>query len=108
MYITNKIESSADSIQVQLEQAKELISTEKWGQALEIIDQAYQKWLSVKPWWAVVLNHSTLNSIEISYLRLQQYTLYEESAHSLAEIETLNILLHDVPESQSIRVHNIF
>lgn len=106
-YVTNKIELTAQSINSQLEQAEELINSNNWDEAIEIINQAYEKWLPVKPYWALVLNHSTLSSIEISCLRLQQYALYKESAHTLAEIETLKILLNDIPESQSIRIYNI-
>lgn len=107
MYVTNKIELTAQNINSQLEQAEELINSNDWDEAIGIINQAYEKWQPVKPYWALVLNHNTLSSIEISCLRLQQYALYKEYAHTLAEIETLKILLNDIPESQSIRIYNI-
>ncbi len=107
LYISGIIESASENIQAQLDQAETMIYSQEWDQAADIVSQAYQSWQPLKKWWALVLNHSTLNNIEISYLRVQQYVLNKEAAHTLAELETLKLLLNDIPESQTIRIYNI-
>lgn len=107
LYISGRIENTSTSIQMELKEAKDLINQENWDQASMEINKTYETWGKIKKYWALVLNHSTLNTIEISYARIQQFTINKEKAHCLAELETLRILLNDIPESQNVKLHNI-
>lgn len=105
--IAVKIDHSSDLIQDQLKKAEVLLQSKQWDEASSVIDDAYDSWLGAKNWWAVFLNHSTLDSIEISYQRLQQFALTQDVSQSLAELHTLKILLENIPESESLRLNNI-
>ncbi len=105
--IAVKIDHSSELIQDQLEEADVLLQSQQWDEASSVIADAYDSWLGAKSWWAVFLNHSTLDSIEISYKRLQQFALTKDVSQSLAELHTLKILLENIPESESLRLNNI-
>jgi len=107
IFITGQIDRTADTIMLQLDKAEVLIAAEKWDEAETIINSTYENWLTAKNWLAIVLNHSTLSNIEISYKRLQQFSLTKEKALSLAELNTLKIMLEDIPESEALRLNNI-
>lgn len=107
IFITGQINQTADVIMGELDKAEVLIAAEQWAEAEAIINSTYEKWFVARNWLAIVLNHSTLNSIEISYKRLQQFCLTKEKALSLAELNTLKIMLEDIPESEALRLNNI-
>ena len=107
LYFTKQINFSAEIIQIQLKQAEIFIQSNKWEEANITIDETYKSWTDTKRWWAIVLNHSTLNSIEISHIRLQQFAINKEFSLSLAELNTLIILLRDIPESEILRLNNV-
>ena len=103
-----KLNSSSEVLQVELIATEELIHSEQWDQALHRIEDMQTKWSEYHNWWAIFLNHSTLNNIEISLSRLQQFTLTKDQALSLAELHTLLVLLKDISESELLKVYNIF
>jgi len=105
--ISGQIKKNSEIIQVQLEQAEVLIQNDDWDKASLKINEAYNSWSEAKKWWAIVLNHSSLNSIEISCQRLYQFTLARNATLSLAELNTLKILVKDIPDSESLRIDNI-
>ncbi|RNC28743.1 MAG: hypothetical protein AWM53_01184 [Candidatus Dichloromethanomonas elyunquensis] len=107
-YLGIQIQHTAQTIQAELNQAEVLIHSNRWNEASALIDETLDDWSQAKLWWAIILNHNTLDTIEISYARLRQYTLNQETSHSLAELNTLMVLLENIPESESLRLNNIF
>lgn len=108
LYLTSRINTTAEGIQIHLIEAESDIYNDKWDNAIIEINKSYEEWSKTKNKWAMVLNHSTLSTIEVSFLRLQQFTINKESALSLAELKTLLLLIKDVPESENLRLNNIF
>ncbi|NLI90874.1 MAG: DUF4363 family protein [Peptococcaceae bacterium] len=107
VWIGVQVKHTAETIQVELNQAETLIHSNEWSEASALIDKTFNNWTSARHWWAIILNHSTLDSIEISYARLQQFTQNKETSLSLAELNTLKVLLENIPESESLRLNNI-
>ena len=107
LFINYMINHTSENMLTELRQVEELIKSEDFTTAQAKIDYTYNYWLKIKNWYAIILNHNTLKSIEISYLRLQQYTNYKDSSMALAELKTLQLLLTDIPESESFKIYNI-
>ncbi len=106
-YISSEMKRTSHIIQDQLDQVEILIQSDRWEEASQQINQAYKSWSQAKKWFATVLNHSTLNSIEICYQRLYQFSQFKETSLSLAELKTLAILIKDIPESDNLNLINI-
>lgn len=102
------INKASEILQVHLLDAEKLVHAEQWEQATQRVEKIQIKWSEYKNWWAIFLNHATLSSIEISISRLQQFTIAENRALSLAELHTLLVLLKDIPQSEMVKIHNIF
>ncbi|HHV65813.1 MAG TPA: DUF4363 family protein [Peptococcaceae bacterium] len=107
IFINYKIDDTSEDIRAQLIQAEFDLRANNWDTALEKINQTYEQWSKAKNWWAMLLNHSTINSIDISYLRLQQFVGNQDLTLSLAELKVLLLLLEDVPKSETVRLKNI-
>ncbi|MGI6449593.1 MAG: DUF4363 family protein [Desulfitobacteriia bacterium] len=107
LYVTNKINTTSENILAELSEAEVQLRANDWEVALLKINETYEQWSVAKNWWAMILNHSTINNIEISYLRLQQYAGHKDQALAMAELKTLLLLLKDVPESEALRLNNI-
>jgi len=101
------INYTSENMLIELNQVEELIKSKDFEEAQIKIDNTYKYWLRIKNWYAIILNHNTLKSIEISYLKVQQYTNYQDTSLALAELKTLQLLLKDIPESESFRIYNI-
>lgn len=108
IYVTQSIKDSSENMILQLTQAEFSITNNRWEEADTIINDTYQTWSETKDWWAIVLNHSTLNNIEINFQRLQQFEINHELSLTLAELKTLIILIKDVPASNDLRLNNVF
>lgn len=107
-YTAYSISNTADRLQLNLQETEEFIHSDSWDKALSSIDKTLLEWSDIKKQWAIVLNHTTLSNIEISINRLKQYTLTKNTPLSLGELNTLRILLQDIPQSEYLRFHNIF
>jgi hypothetical protein len=106
-YSVFQIEKTSQNLQLQLEAAENSITAGQWDEASAQIKTSFDNWTQARNWWAIILNHSTLEGIEVSYTRLEQYTLHREITFSLTELKTLKILLENIPESESLKLHNI-
>ncbi|NLP45006.1 MAG: DUF4363 family protein [Peptococcaceae bacterium] len=107
LLINHWINYTSVNILIELEHVEELLDSKKFEEAQVKIGNTYKYWLEIKNWYAIVLNHNTLKSIEISYLRLQQYINYQDTSLAHAELKTLQLLLKDIPESESFKIYNI-
>ncbi|NLM20459.1 MAG: DUF4363 family protein [Peptococcaceae bacterium] len=106
--VSYKVNETASMIEENLEQAGTFIETDEWEKASQIINNNYESWQKTKQWWALVVNHNVLNNVEISYQRLNRLVYYQEKSFSLAELDTLITLLKDIPETESLKIINIF
>lgn len=99
---------SSEILQVELRVVEEQLLSEDWAQALFRLEDIEIKWTEYKSWWAVFLNHATLNNIEISINRLEQYIITEDKSLSLAELSELLIILEDISDAERLKLYNIF
>ncbi|KUO58862.1 MAG: hypothetical protein APF84_14105 [Gracilibacter sp. BRH_c7a] len=102
------INNASEVLQVELMATEELILSEQWEQALLRIEEMQKKWPEYHDWWAVFLNHSILNTIEISLSKLQQFTIAEDQALSLAELHSLLSHFRGISDSALVKLYNIF
>ncbi|UWG98783.1 DUF4363 family protein [Dehalobacter sp. DCM] len=105
--ITHRIDTTARVIEDQLKQTETLMEDNQWEESLVSLEQSYSSWTQLHDWWKIFLNHSILNNIEISYKKLEEYIQYHEKGDAMAELNTLMFLLHQVPESETLRFTNI-
>ncbi|NLO98195.1 MAG: DUF4363 family protein [Peptococcaceae bacterium] len=106
--VSYKVNTTAVIIDEGLKQAVPFIETDQWDKASQIINNNYQNWLKAKQFWALFINHNTLNNVEISFQKLNQLILHREKSFSLAELEALRILIRDIPETERLKLINIF
>lgn len=108
LFIAFRINTAAEMINSELNQAESLIVSDNWEEASITINNTYDQWTKLRKWWAVVVNHNTLNSIEVCYLRLEQFARAGDKPLSLAELNALMFLLHEIPESETLKLINVF
>lgn len=101
------INQSVDVIQADLDQTEKLILASNWNEALEKLKTTQEYWYQTKNWWSVLLDHNALNSIEISIKRLEKFIETKQTPLSLAELETLKILIKEIPDSEVPKIYNI-
>ncbi|MGI5902410.1 MAG: DUF4363 family protein [Desulfitobacteriia bacterium] len=106
-FITGQVKKTTHALQSQVGKIEILIEEDRWEEAFYEIKNTYQNWVKKEKWLAMVLHQNVLTNIEISFQKLFQFAASEEKGLSLAELNTLIILLTDIHQSDDISLENI-
>jgi hypothetical protein len=106
--MNHHVNKTAAYLENGLNRAETFIENNQWEQAAREIESTFTFWSGAKKLWAIVINHTAIDNVEISYQRLNRLVLLHEKPLSLSEIGTLKVLIKDVPESENLTLVNIF
>lgn len=101
------INKDYQKINSELSKTEDFIIAGDWAKAGFHLKQSQSDWSKARKWWAIFINHSTINNIEICYKKLERYIDSQKTALSLAELEALKVLIKDVPGSEELSIVNI-
>lgn len=102
------IQASSQSLEDQLELVEQSVTSWKWDGAQGELATAQQRWDNTKTWWSVLLDHRTIDTIDISMRRLEKYIATQDISLSLGEVEVLIILFAQIHDSEGFNFSNIF
>ena len=101
------IQTTTQSLEVQLETVEQSISTKQWEAAQKELNTAEQSWDNTKTWLTVLLDHQEIDNIDISMKRLDKYIMTQEGSLSLGEVATLRLLVDQIYDTEKISLRNI-
>lgn len=107
VFTYKNIEMSYQTISTNLEQVQKYIADEQWDDAEKVMNEVDSFWSKTENSWAILLDHEALDDIEISIKKLEKYIETKEKPSSLAELETLKVLIKKIIESESLKLNNI-
>jgi hypothetical protein len=90
-----------------LDQVQKYVTAEKWDDADKVMNEVDSFYTKTENSWAILLDHEALDDIEISIKKLEKYIETNEKPSSLAELETLKVLIKKIIESESLKLNNI-
>lgn len=100
--------NSARELCQYLDKAEEYTISSKWELAKNELHVMEIKWDKTKKIWAVLTDHSEIDSISISLSKAIKYVEEKEKPSSLAEISVLKELILHVPDKELPVLDNIF
>ncbi|MFA6808480.1 MAG: DUF4363 family protein [Eubacteriales bacterium] len=107
LFTINKINNSSEIITNYLTETEDYIKNDNWDSALLTIKSTQKYWEQAENWWAIILDHDAIHNIEICIKKLEKYIETKNLSLTLGEMETLKILIKDLPDSETLTIHNI-
>jgi hypothetical protein len=103
----NYIQGSTHNFGSQITSIEQSISNQKWDAAQQKLDETQLQWEKSKNWWTVLLDHNEIDTIDISFKRLDKYIVTQDLPLSLGELSTLELLFDHISDSEKLNLENI-
>lgn len=98
----------AEPILNKLNKLEANVENENW-QAAKATNEALQdKWEEVEKVWTPLVDHSRIDGLENSLIKIKKAVKEEEKTEALLEIAVSKRLVQNVPNTQKISFKNIF
>ncbi|TGE31957.1 DUF4363 family protein [Desulfosporosinus sp. Sb-LF] len=102
------IQSTSQTLALQIETVEQSISTHKWENAQKQLNIAQPRWDKTKTLWTVLLDHQEIDDIEVSMKKLEKYIQAQDVALSLGEASALKLLIDHISDTEKLTLRNIF
>lgn len=101
------IQTTTQSLEIQLETVEQSVSTKQWKVAQTELNTAEQGWDKSKTWLTILLDHQEIDCIDMSIKRLEKYIMAQESSLSLGEVAALKLLVDHIYDTEKFTLQNI-
>jgi hypothetical protein len=91
-----------------LKNVEENIKRENWEKAEENLWIFEEKWKGNKLIWALLIDHSEIDNIELSIVHIKSYITSRDLTEAKKEIAGLYLYLRHIPETEKLNLKNIF
>lgn len=107
LYVGRTVDSMTQACITQLEQAQQFAGEDQWEKARTLTNRAWQGWDKNKFQIYVLLRHSELDQILISFRAVEQYLALEEMDQYAAANATLITQLELLSETEEPSLENV-
>jgi len=80
----------------------------EWEKALEHLKRFDNFWNGVKPLWAILIDHTEIDNIDMALAKIEQYIKTGEKGLALGELSSLELLIRHIPDKEKVSLENIF
>lgn len=80
----------------------------EWEKALEHLKRFEDFWNGVKPLWAILIDHTEIDNIDMALAKIEQYIKTGEKGLALGELSSLELLIRHIPDKEKLSLENIF
>ncbi|ODA41496.1 DUF4363 family protein [Desulfosporosinus sp. BG] len=101
------LQSTTQTLGVELESVEKSISTEKWEIAEKDLNTTLECWDKNKILWTVLLDHQEIDAIDIGINRLDKFIKTQNISLSLGEVSSLKLRLDHIADTEKLNLQNI-
>ncbi len=80
----------------------------EWEKALEHLKRFDDFWNGIKPLWAILIDHTEIDNIDMALAKIEQYIKTGEKGLALGELSSLELLIRHIPDKEKVSLENIF
>ena len=102
------INASASELSQHIDKLEENITRQKWQESQKNAGEISKLWSETKKAWLLFLDHQEIDSIDLSYAKLNKYVETKDWSAALAEVAALKLLVRHIPEISALNLSNIF
>jgi len=108
MFYTAMVDRQCNDMINRLEEVSGMIQNNNWESALSELRQADIKWQDIRKIWHAFTDHTNIDSIDESLVRLKALAKAQKAEDCLVEIAVLRKKLINVPARERLTLSNIF
>jgi len=102
------IMTSTGSMGALLESVEDSITVQKWELGQQELNAAHKNWEDDSIWWSILLDHQSIDNIDIHLKRLEKFISIQDLSQSLGELATLSLLFEQISGAERFTLENIF
>lgn len=102
------IQTTTVMIGDKLATVEQSVSNRNWELAKNELVTAQHSWEKSNRWWSILIDHNSIDAIDLSMKRLEKYIETENFSHSIGEVSTLKLQFKSIYESEKLSLKNIF
>ncbi|ADL13043.1 DUF4363 family protein [Acetohalobium arabaticum] len=108
VYGYREVVNSAEPILDKLNKLETEIQNEDWQTAKTTNEALQDRWEKTQNLWTPLVDHSRVDGLENSLIKIKKAVNEEEKTEALLEIAVSRRLVQNVPNTQKINFKNIF
>lgn len=108
IYFTYILEKVSGNIVASIEDIENKIDKDDWKEVQKDIDTLKEKWEGLSNSWSIFVEHSELDSIQVSLLKADEYMSMNNEVLTRAELSVLKYLVRHIYLKQKLELGNIF
>lgn len=107
MWTNNSLQTTSDSLSMQIEEVRHDIDEENWDDANQKTHRLEIKWRKDARWWPVFLDHQEMDNIEFSLAKAKEFVATKNRALALGQLSELKLMIEHLPTKEKINLKNI-
>lgn len=102
------VETTTQTMGALLESVEDSVTDQKWESAQAVLNTAQQKWKGDNTAWSIILDHQTIENININMKLLEKYIGVQDVSQSIGEATTLRLLFEHISDTEMFTWENVF
>ncbi|HBF37527.1 MAG TPA: hypothetical protein DDW50_09430 [Firmicutes bacterium] len=107
IYIQNQIQTTSDRFDHEIAKLSVIVDYQQWDSALKKLTVFQQKWGRVKPFWAMLIIHREMDSIDEALVRTVKAIQTKNYSETQMELGSLEHYIQHIPERERFNWVNI-
>jgi len=106
-YSVSVLAQTTEEMTTILEKVEENVLGLEWEQAELSMEEFFKKWNKKHFVWSLLIEHSEIDSIDISICHIRAYMKLQNSTEAYVEIKALFKYLKHIPETEKLTIQNL-
>ena len=106
--VQNQIQNTSDLFGHEIAKIATIVEHRQWNPALKKLTLFQQKWGRIKPFWAMLIIHREMDSIDEALIRATKAVQTKSYSEAQMELGSLGHYIQHIPERERFSLVNIF
>jgi len=108
IYINESLRSNAKQLNKHIVVLELDVAKQNWTVAKIQFKQVYRIWKKTEKAWTLLIDHTEIDNINISFQKLRIYIDTQDRTMALAEIAVSKKYIQHIPEKEKFKIRNVF
>ncbi len=108
IYVQNQLEKTSMHFGKEIKNLNAILEHQQWKPALKKLITFQSKWEKTKPFWAMLIIHREMDSIDQALIRTKKAVQSKNKSEAQMELGSLEHYIQHIPERERFSLINIF
>jgi hypothetical protein len=107
LYVQVQMQNTSDKLAQEIEKVNITLRFQQWDLSLAKLKIVKQKWERTKPFWAMLIIHREIDSIDEALIRAMKAIQSKNDSEAQMELGSLQHYIQHIPERERFNLVNI-